>query len=53
MAENFEDVIDQLGKATKRPSAVKAPAVLAVQIVDKTGKIIKEERFCKKKFCEK
>jgi len=44
MAENFEDVVKKLGSAVKKPTAAKAPAVLAVQIVDKTGKVIKEEK---------
>jgi len=44
MAENFEDVIKKLGSTVKKPSAAKAPAVLAVQIVDSKGKVIKEEK---------
>ena len=47
MAENFGDVVKKLEKATKKPSAGKAPIVLAVQLVDKTGKVIKEEKGAK------
>ena len=32
MAENFEDVVKKLGSTVKKPSAAKAPAVLAVQM---------------------
>jgi len=44
MAENFEDVVKNLGEATKKPSAGKAQTVLAVQMVDSKGKVIKEEK---------
>jgi hypothetical protein len=44
MAENFEDVVKKLGSTVKKPSAAKSPAVLAVQMVDSKGKVIKEEK---------
>jgi len=44
MAENFKDVVKKLGSAVKKPSAAKTPTVLAVQIVDKAGKVIKEDK---------
>jgi hypothetical protein len=40
MAEKFQDVIEELGDAIKKPQTSKTEAVLAVQIVDKRGKII-------------
>ena len=43
MAEKFEDVVNKLGKATKKPSQSKAPIVVAVQLVDDKGKVIKED----------
>ena len=43
MAEKFEDVVNKLGKATKKPSLSKAPIVVAVQLVDDKGKVIKED----------
>ena len=43
MAENFEDVVKKLGDTIKKPAAAKAAAVLAVQMVDSKGKVIKEE----------
>jgi len=44
MAENFEDVVKKLGETAKKPSAGKAQTVLAVQMVDSKGKVIKEEK---------
>ena len=43
MAENFEDVVKKLGDTIKKPAAAKAAAVLAVQMVDSKGKVIKEK----------
>ncbi len=43
MAEKFEDVVNKLGKATKKASLSKAPIVVAVQLVDDKGMVIKED----------
>ena len=43
MAENFQDVVKQLGSTVKKPAIAKAPLVLAVQMVDNKGKVIKEK----------
>ena len=40
MAEKFDEVLKKLEKATKRPSAPKATAAIAVQIVDDVGEPI-------------
>ena len=44
MAEKFEEVVNKLGKAVKKPTKGETPAVLAVQIVDSKGKVIKEKK---------
>ena len=38
----FDNTIEKLGKATKKPSQPKATMALAVQIVDKTGKPVED-----------
>jgi len=43
--KNFQNVVKALGKATKKPSAGKAPIVLGVQLVDKTGKVDVAEKI--------
>jgi len=43
MAESFEDVVKKLGSTVKKPAESKAKAVLAVQMVDKAGKVIDGE----------
>ena len=43
MAENFQDVVKQLGSTVKKPAIAKAPLVLAVQMVDNKGKVLKEK----------
>ena len=40
----FGKVVAQLGKATKKPAQTKAQVVLAVQVVDKSGKVIEDDK---------
>jgi len=40
---DFKDVVKKLEGAVKKPSISKAPAVVAVQLVDDKGKVIKED----------
>ena len=41
---SFGKIVNQLGQATKKPAQTKAPVVLAVQIVDKTGKVVEDKK---------
>ena len=41
---SFGKIVDQLGQATKKPAQTKAPVVLAVQIIDKTGKVVEDDK---------